>query len=418
VALWYAWSVTSELAIRTLTPDDWPAVVSVDSNAFGTTFVDELLEEEQEVVEWDRWIGTYDGNELVGVAAIHSFTMTVPGGKQPVAAVTWVAVLPTHRRRGILRGQMTHQLHGLHESGGESVAALWASEPAIYGRFGYGLASLRMTLTVPRSDRAVRPAAVAGSQLRVRLHPVEDWKAVVPAYDAVAAQRPGMMWRDDRWSERSARDIPSMREGASARRCVVAEDANGIRGYARYATKQEWNQGGAAGTVRVNELLAPDVETEAVLLRFLADIDLTAQVELWNMPVDDPAWHVLTDPRRAEPKLSDGLYIRLVDVDRALTSRTFATELDVVLDVADELCPWNAGTWRLAAGADGVTCERTDAEADLAMPVASLGAAYLGGTSLAELGRAGLVDERRTGALAVTSRAFAHEPKPWCAFIF
>jgi predicted acetyltransferase len=415
-SLWYAYLVPT--TIRTLTPDEWPLVVEVDSNAFGFTVEPEIMEEEKSVVEWERLSGSFDGDALVGLAAIYSFDVSVPGGRQPVAAVTWVGVLPTHRRRGVLTGLMTHQLHGLHDTGVEPVAMLWASEPVIYGRFGYGLASLRLALTVPRSPSAVRRDALDGVDLRLRLHPAEDWKAVRPAYEAMAATRPGMIWRNDTWHERGVQDVASAREGYSALRCVVAEDDDDIHGYARYATKQNWQAGGPNGTVRVRELVAADTATEAALLRYLADLDLMAEVELWNLPVDDAAWHLLTDPRRAQPRVSDGLYLRLVDVDRALATRGYTTDVDVVLDVRDPFCPWNEGRWRLRGGPEGATCERTDADADLALPVTSLGGAYLGGTTLAELGRARLVEEVRPGALAAASRAFAHDPKPWCPFIF
>lgn len=404
--------------IRPLVPDEWPAVLHVDGSAFGAPWDEAVNEADLRTVEWGRWTGAFDGDDLVGTAAIYSFTMSVPGGAQPVAGVTWVGVLPTHRRRGILRSLMAHQLHGLHDQGAEAWAALWASEPAIYGRFGYGAASNRLTLTVQRSDRAVRLEAPRDPGLRLRLHPVDDWKAVAQVYESFAATRPGVVRRTDAWQERAVLDLPSQREGRSPLLCVVAEDASGIRGYARYGVKSDWSTGTAGGKVHVRELVAADPAAHAELLRYLCDLDLTSVVDLWNVPVDDPAWHWLTDIRRAAPRVSDALYVRLVDLDRALVQRTYTTEVDVVLDVSDDLCPWNAGRWRLQGGPEGATCTRTTDGADVSVPVASLGAAYLGGPTLLELARAGLAREERAGALAATGRAFAHDPAPWTAFVF
>ena len=409
---------TSPYPIRTLVPDDWPAVVDVDTSAFGFEGDEALGREDLKVVEWGRWIGASDEDELVGVAAIHSFTMGVPGGAQPVAGVTWVGVRPTHRRRGILTSLMTEQLHGLHEQGAEPWATLWASEPVIYGRFGYGLASQRMTLTIPRSARALRAEAPADPSLRLRMHPLEDWKAVAPVYDALPATRPGMVHRTELWHERAILDLPVLRAGRSPMRCVVAEDSSGVRGYARYAVKAEWGDGGAASTVHVKELVASDPAAQATLLRFVCDLDLSKEAELWNVPVDDPSWYWLSDVRRARPRVSDALYVRLVDLDRALAQRAYLTDVDVVLEVTDDLCPWNAGRWRLRGGPDGASCERTDDPADVALPVTSLGAVYLGGPTLLELERAGLVREETGGAVAAASAAFAHDPAPWTAFIF
>ena len=408
----------SAYPVRTLVADDWPAILDVDTSAFGNEPDEDMGREDLKLVEWGRWIGASDGADLVGVAAIHSFTMGVPGGAQPVAGVTWVGVRPTHRRRGILTGLMTEQLHGLHEQGAEPWAALWASEPVIYGRFGYGLASRRLTLTIPRSAHALRADAPSDPTLRLRLHPLEDWKSVAPVYDAQPAARPGMVHRTEAWHERAVLDLPAMRPGRSAMRCVVAEDASGVRGYARYAVQTVWDDGGAGHVVHVKELLASDAAAHATLLRFVCDLDLSKDVELWNVPEDDPAWFWLTDVRRARPRVSDALYVRLVDVDRALAQRTYSTDVDVVLEVTDGLCPWNAGRWRLSGGPDGATCVRTDGPADLALPVTSLGAAYLGGTTLAQLGRAGLASERTSGRLATASAAFAGDVAPWTAFIF
>jgi predicted acetyltransferase len=404
--------------IRILTADDWPAALHVDSNAFGMAVDEEGEKEQLRFVEWGRWIGAFDDSDLVGLTAVYSFTMSLPGGAQPVAGVTWVGVLPTHRRRGILRSLMTEQLHGLHETGAEPWAALWASEPVIYGRFGYGLASRKLTLVVPRSADAVRSDAPYDPALRVRLNPVEDWKPTAPVYETLTATRPGLVHRTEQWHERSVLDLPSMREGRSPLRCVVAEDAGGVRGYARYAVKAAWGPAGSGSTVHVRELVSVDPAAHAALLRYLCDLDLTAEVELWNLPEDDPAWFLLTDFRRAVPRANDALHVRLVDVDRSLSQRTYETELDVVLDVDDQLCPWNSGRWRLRGGPDGATCERTTGPADVALPVVALGSAYLGGPTLLELSRAGLVREQRAGALAAASAAFAHDPKPWTAFVF
>ena len=73
-----------------------------------------------------------------------------PGGRLPTAGTSVVAVAPTHRRRGILRAMMTQHLAEVHEKG-EPLAALWASESSIYGRFGYGPASERAVMKLAKS---------------------------------------------------------------------------------------------------------------------------------------------------------------------------------------------------------------------------------------------------------------------------
>jgi predicted acetyltransferase len=403
--------------VRPLTEGDRSDLLAVDSHAFGMTAPEELVEAERDTHEDDRDIGAFDGDTLAGIAAAYSFEIGVPGATVPAAGVTWVAVLPTHRRRGVLRALMTHQLRSIHEAGREPVAILWASEPQIYGRFGYGAASASLSLVVPRGPRTLRADVPTDPGLRLRLVDPDDWPPLAGVYDAVSARRPGVPVRDDRWWRRAVRDLPSMRDGASALRCVLAETADGPRGYALYRTAHTEDDFGA-GDVKVREVMAADGPALAALYRFLFDLDLMARTHLWTVPVDDPLQHWLQNPRLAKPRLGDGLYARLVDLPAALSARRYAHPLDLVLEVRDDLCAWNAGRWRLTGGTDAARCERTDDAADLALDVAELGAAYLGGQRLSDLGEAGRVTEHRPGALAAATSAFSHSPAPWCPAIF
>jgi predicted acetyltransferase len=140
--------------------------------------------------------------------------------------------------------------------------------------------------------------------------------------------------------------------------------------------------------------------------------------ELWNTPVDDPLLLWLRNPRGAQPRRYDSLYVRVVDLPGALGRRTYSVPVDVVLEVRDELLTTNAGCWRLAGGPDAAECTRSDADPDLVLDVRELGAAYLGGTTLVELAAAGRVTARTPEVLAATSAAFRHEPAPWCPVVF
>ena len=238
--------------------------------------------------------------------------------------------------------------------------------------------------------------------------------AVERVHAGAAVQRPGMLHRDERWARRALFDPPEERRGHSELRCVLVEDGSGPRGYARYAVAEGWSARGPQGVVHVREAHALDPAAGTALWRYLLDLDLSATVELTSRPVDDPLLDLLVDVRAALPTLVPGLYLRVVDLDRALAQRAYARPLDVVLDVRDDLCPWNAGRWRLTGGPEGGACERTAAPADLALSVTELGAAYLGAASLARLGHAGRVEERTAGALAAASTAFLSDPQPWC----
>lgn len=405
---------------RSLTERDWEQFLRVDSHAFGATMPEELGATERELHEEGRGLGAFDrDDELVGIATAFSYDLSVPGAEVPAAGVSWVGVLPTHRRRGVLTALMRAQLHGIRDAGREPIAILWASEPQIYGRFGYGQATSLFFASVRRDPRALHALAPVDPALRLRLTEPAQWKDVAEVYEGLRARRPGMPARDERWWRRAVRDVPALRHGYSELRAVLAEDPAGVRGYAYYATKQGSGENFANGTVAVREVIATDPAALAALYRYLFDLDLMGKTELNNLPFDDPLPHWLTDPRQARLTRHDALYVRLVDLPGALTARRYAAELDVVLEVADGFCPWNAGRWRLCAGPEGTaTCTPADSAPDLRLDVRELGAIYLGGTSLLDLAGAGLADERTAGAAQRTARAFAHHPAPWSPAVF
>ena len=232
-----------------------------------------------------------------------------------------------------------------------------------------------------------------------------------------------MMARDDRWWQASLNDPESARRGMSQQKCLVASDDSGPRGYALYRSKPDWDDDGLPyGRLAVREFIAADGAAAAALWADLLTRDLIGEVTARMRPVDDPLLDMLADRRRARAYLSDGLWVRLVDVPAALTSRRYSCPADLVIEVTDNLLPANAGRWRLQCPEPGetgrATCQRTTAAADILLPVAALGAGYLGGVRLVALGTAGLITECRKGALAVLSAAMYSDPAPWCPSMF
>jgi predicted acetyltransferase len=412
---------TSPLALRRLAASELGDLVTNDEIAFNVEpYSEQARAAYLSLLEPERTIGTFDGATLVGGATIFDFRLSVPGAIVPMAGVSWVSVLPTHRRRGILTALIRHQLHGMHESGGEPVAGLTASESAIYGRFGYGQASWSAAVTVQRHRNALRlPPGPDDITLRMAPSQDEDTVAACAAvYRRRVPERPGMLILTPAYERFDHADFDQARQGRSNLRTILAERDGRAIGYARYRANPARELGLSASRIDVHSAYADDIAGYGALMRFLLDIDLSASTDFARMPVDSPLLYLLTDIRAAAPRLVDSLYIRLVDLDRALAARTYAAPIDVVLDVTDGFCPWNAGRWRLAGDEKGATCERTQAPADLAVDVRELGAAFLGGTPLRALQAAGLVEERRVGAVAEASRAFRSDVAPWLPVVF
>jgi predicted acetyltransferase len=350
--------------------------------------------------------------EVVGGAGAFLFELTVPGGRVPAAGVTIVGVLPTHRRRGILRALMRAQLDDVHERG-EAVAYLWASEAAIYGRFGYGLASLAGEIDVLRTHTAfAQPAEPYGSTRLVSTE--EALELFPPVYDAVAAETPGMFARSrDWWEARSLADPEWRRQGGGELTRVLLEVDGRPEAYALYRVHPSFERGLSTGRTRVLEALGRTPEGVRAIWRYLLDVDWMERLTASLIPPDHPLLLLVADPRQLKLTVGDALWVRLVDMEAALAARSYRAGEPVVLEVADEFCPWNAGRYRVG---DGVG--RTDGEPDLRVDVTGLGSVYLGGFTFAELARALRVEELREGGIARADARFATDRLPWCPEIF
>jgi predicted acetyltransferase len=418
---------SSPYPVRPIDENEIDGFIRVDQHAFNTSpWSDDDRRVALDLFEFDRSLAAFDGTTPIGVTMCYSFQLSVPGLQMlPAAGVTFVAVMPTYRRQGVLSSLMRRQLADVRDRG-EPLAILWASEAVIYGRYGYGRASWHLDFTLRRGEGGLA-GAPAGDGLRLRIaEPEAALPELAKVYDAVLASRPGMFGRNDAWWRSAIFDPAEHRHGASPLRCLLAEDASGPRGYALYAGVDTWTGFLPENVLTVHELMAADPAASAALCTDLLSRDLTTEFRLPHRPVDDPLLYQLADPRRTRPKLNDNLWVRIVDLPRALAGRRYACPVDVVLEVRDEILPANAGRWRLTTGGEApggglaASCVPAPAgsPADLALDVTELGAAYLGGTRLGAMAGSGLVAELRPGATRQLTAALAWDPAPWCPMVF
>jgi predicted acetyltransferase len=417
--------------IRPVSSEEFDAFSTVDMHAFHAS---PLSEDDRQLVmsrlEFDRSLAAFDGAMPVGTAGAYSFQIAVPGLQTlPAAGVTWVSVLPSHRRRGVLSSLMRRQLSDVRDRG-EPLAVLWASESVIYSRYGYGRAMWHADFTFSRGEGVLAKTAPADGGLRLRLvDPAAALPELAKVYDAVLPSRPGFIARNEPWWRGVVHDPPANRAGTSPLHCVLAEDDSGPRGYALYSAASRWDSDTSLpdSALTVREMVGADAAAIAALAADLLSRDLTTQFRIRGRPVDDPLLYQLADPRRARPRLKDALWVRIIDVPGALARRRYSAPADVVIEVRDDLLPANAGRWRLttaAAAPDGggleASCGPAGASdaADVVLDVTELGAAYLGGTPLGALAAAGLVTEGRPGAVRQLSAALSWDVAPWCPVNF
>ncbi|REF00118.1 GNAT family N-acetyltransferase [Thermomonospora umbrina] len=351
-----------------------------------------------------RRLGAYEDGRLVGFVGGLPMRMSVPGGSLACVGVTDVVVLPTHRRRGVLSAMIGR----LYEDLDAPLAALYASEGAIYGRYGFGHADHAAQIEID----TVRPwtTRIEPAPRPLRMVSLEEApKVLAPLYERAAARRPGQFLRDEEWWRRWV--LTSKESGDDALtepRVVVMDDA----GYVIYRTKLD-EESDDLGRVRLMELEGDDARVEAALWRYLASIDLTGRIR-GARPVDDLVPLLAADPDTVRiTRTWQALWVRLADVGSALQGRGWAEPVDTVLRIVDTRIPANDGHWRLRVTGDDATCERTDAAPDLTLDVRELGTVYLGDTALATLVRAGLVTEHAPGAASRLDRALSVPRAPF-----
>lgn len=401
-----------DVEIRTAEDGDYPLVCSIRDAGFPDAKGELDLPEMKPLFEADRTLLARIGEATVGTVSAYSFEMAVPGATLATAGVAGVAVLPTHRRRGVLSAMMTSQLAEV-ASRGDVVAALWASESGIYGRFGYGPASTMAHLSLPHYRSEFRPDIEVGGELRfVAVDAAEA--AIAPVHERAGPTIPGSFARDPRWWRHVLCDTPYHRGQDSPLACVVHSAAGVDDGYLLYRRRHDKASQLPDGTVSVVELVGENPVATASLWRFCFDLDLMVRTEAPCRMAADPLRLLLAQPRWLEARTSDGLYVRVLDVGAGLAARGYALEDDLVIAVTDPMIASNEGTWLLEARVDGAACRRSDRRADLEVDVADIGAAYLGRSRFAALAGVGRVRELTPSAASRADAVFAWPVEPWC----
>jgi GNAT superfamily N-acetyltransferase len=362
-----------------------------------------------------------DPATYAGIYGVYPMQLAAPGGELlPCAGLTWVGVHPDHRRRGVLTAMLRHHLEQVRDTPGTHVSALHASEPAIYGRYGYGLASLELPITLSRGTTLTAPgldeaAAAVTTQLAEMTDP--DTAARMHACH-VAYADPGTVVGAPDFYARMCLQFPEWLRDKEPWRVLFARRDGRDVGFAMFRREQKWEDARPAGRL-VALVVVGEPATRLALLRRLVDFDLIGSVQLRTGHADDPVLAWVGGPRStSKVETYDSLWVRLVDLPEALAAREWYADCDVVVEVADRYAPWNEGTWRIRATGGSAQVERAGTAADLRLPVEALGSAYLGGGNLAGLARAGLVTETRPGAATELWRAMRTDTAPGASMMF
>ncbi|MGO9550017.1 GNAT family N-acetyltransferase, partial [Mycobacterium sp.] len=338
--------------------------------------------------------------------------LTLPGGAVVGhAAVTHIGVLPSFTRKGIATDLVHHQLHEI-AGRGEVVATLRASEATIYERYGYGVASSSQTVEVQTARATLRPGVGTGGPVRL-LDSAHVWDVLPGIYAQNRPARPGTIDRPDVWWQ----GVRLRTESSTGPWYVAVHGAPGSEtGFVRYrpVDTEKWFVSDQR-TVVVEDFFAPTTEAYLGLLRFLLDLDLIDRVVFWMLPVDDPLPWLLLDRRALKVSaVHDETWLRILDVEKALTARRYARDGTVIIAVDDPLLPGNSISVSITGGGAEVTEQRPQ----LSVGVEGLASVLLGGATWRSLAAAGLVRADDPAAVDVADRLFAVHDAPYAGFYF
>jgi predicted acetyltransferase len=403
------------MELRWVEPEEVEAFITTVTHAFHETKVDANDVARDKIrFEAERSIAAVENGKLVSVGGAISWRTTTPGGGSvTTCGITGVGTLPTHRRQGLLTRIMDELMkQGIER--GDHLATLFASQAAIYGRFGFGRATVGLSLNVDATRGVFHPWVRTGGTVRLLGHD-EALPVMAELYRQVTPTRPGMVElpaeRDIEWLFfENYHDEPKPFY-------AIHHDGDGAPdAYAVYSGKEAWKYGLPGGKLKVRHMIASSTMAAASLWRYLLDADLISRVTTWDRAIDEPLQWFLQEPRAIRAKLYDGLLARPLDVAGTLAARSYSADGTVVISVHDDVVPGVEGRYRLSVEQGEISCSRTDEAADLEGPANAIGAVALGGASWGELVRGGLATASSGGAVARADRMFATDPPPWAPF--
>jgi predicted acetyltransferase len=355
----------------------------------------------------------YEDGKLTTSFAAWPLTMRFNRGDVPVSGVTAVGTLPPYRRHGHLRKIMTKHFEALHDQGERSMAILWASWAAIYQRYGYAVVSTRYSYFVePRYVQFAFPQKLTGG---LREAGTDEFQLLVDLYRRFREDRTGYLHRGRAmWDAGILGQVPP---GGTVMRTVYEEE--GVpQGYMVTATTPVPGDIIPGHRITVRDLIWLTSNAYRALWENLANMDLIQEI-LWpRAPADDPLPHLILEPRRLKATAADCLLARLVDVAKALTQRTYQTDGELTFELADDMCPWNRGRWKLETSEKGSMVTATRQTPQVKMPVSTLALLLFGQISATEAARMGRLDAPKPEALPAWDNVMRTLYRPTCPDMF
>ena len=339
------------------------------------------------------------------------FTMRANGKAMRLAGVSTIGTQPEYRRRGLVRRIHTQAFADMRDAE-QPVAALWASQAAIYQRYGYAMTSVLRHYAVDTVDvRFFDGDDGSGRVARLELESAYD--TLKGIYIAFIADRTCYLHRAKAlWLQNALEEVEADGPIWAA---VHADDDGKAQGYVVYTLRAGKVDHAARGQeIVIRDLAWLTQDAYRSLWRFIASHDLVGRVRWHSAPVDDPGPELFMEPRMLNARDHEGAWFRLVDAPAALAGRGYDIDAELAVGIADDpLTPWNNGVWHLETGSEGAHARPTRAAPDIRLNVKALASLWTGFRSASELASWGLLDGDR-GAVARADAMFRTRHAPHC----
>jgi len=411
------------IELRPVTDDNFVEWRKAVRHGFGQqVHPDDITRLRDDRAELDRLVAAVDtgSGRIIGTGGADSYSLTVPGGATlPMAGVAYMTTSVTHRRQGAF-SRMMSQIHSAARERGDIIAGLWASQSHLYSRFDYGLAINSYDWEIDPSYGAFSHSPISDddeSDAHVYFVGADEAAAMLPGiYEQMRQQTTGSVDRSPgRWRYELF-DEDRVRAGASSMFFAICEEAGEQTGYVAYRMRRVGDTD--MGALEVSEQVSVTDTAHATMWRFLLNFDLVGKIIAVNRPADDPLWWMLSDPRRLNRKSHDALWLRLLDIPKALEARTYNADGRLKIALVSEAQPEVTGTYVLDIDDSQASVNKTTDKPDVVVTPADLAALYMGGVTPGSLLEAGRVDVVTTGSLAKLHGMFSTDSAPWCAHYF
>jgi predicted acetyltransferase len=370
------------------------------------------MENELATTQPDWTTCAFVDGQMAGTLGAFPFTVRLNGAPVSMGGVTAVGTLPQYRRQGLLRQVMRQALETMRERG-QSYAILWASMAAIYQRFGYGMASTEVNYRFdPRYAGFQAPREVPGS---IEMMSKEDaFPVLKQIYVQSATPRNLYIHRSTPlWEVSTLR----AKKDEKLHIAVFRNEDGEPRGHLVYLTaERHGSDPGPAQVMTVKDFIALDMDAYRGLWEFIRRHDLVGTVEMRGVVgEDDPAPELLLEPRMLRRSTYDGIWMRVVDVQKAVPQRPYGDrgELTFAID-GDDMCPWNNGSYLMETDGTTTDIRRSDRKAEVTMRPNELATLLSGHRAATQLARAGRLEASSDEVLVRADRLFRSNYAPHC----